>query len=331
MADINEIAIPTGIAQVFGTITPEWIDMNVVATAFTETLPIKKIKKSYKPDDKIINSEYYRSVFLNNNYKRKEDAFNIEFLFEPFLKKHLNLDKKVHFTSLDNFKKKFKITSNILDPMQQVWDKFGHSKLLCGGKMIDFFLNKSKEESNNDYDIFSIDGNCIDIRTLGDVNSLINYSHVSEISVNGHSFQFIHRDYSDPEEILYNFDIRACCICTDGNFVYWIKNCLQDIKKKKLIYNSLPDRFTNFIRVQKYIQKGYEITNADFLLASLGLVKKFLDENDTTVSVNNLKSFLDRDYIYSKEDRLQNYIPDPITPELTQDNHIAVIDEDVPF
>ena len=91
-------------------------------------------------------------------------------------------------------------------------------------------------------------------------------------------FQAIANIYAGVEEVIQNFDLRVCSVATDGEYVYWIKGALRDIKEKTLVVNNVQANKGSVLRVQKYIQRGYNMAGPDFALASLSCLLSF--DND---------------------------------------------------
>ena len=226
-------------------------------------------------------------------------------LFLPHINK-IKIDSNIILSCpIEVFKRRLGITSNILDPMQELWDK--ETFFLSGGKLIDFFENKTLEESKSDYDLFFIDEpKKIKLLDAGYIlTSQLGY--LDEYVKDKIKVQCVNTIYASPEHIIQEFDIRACCICTDGKYIYWIKGSLKDIRKKKIVLTSPKVSHNVFLRIIKYIKKGYDIDIPDLTLASICL----LDSLDEVLPKDIL---INRDYIQDSRtgymavepERLQN-------------------------
>ena len=194
----------------------------------------------------------------------------------------IKIKDDISFTSLENFKKKFKITSNLLNPMEDIWEEYPNA-ILGGGKMIDFFLNKSLSDSTNDYDVYNADGcsYCNKIKNVGK-----SFNHLYEATINGYDFQFMYNKIEEsyePEELISNFDFRCCAICTNNKYVWWVKGCLQDIRDKKLTTLNPRLSMGTYIRLSKYIQKGYTIDYPSYL----------------NICINSLETILKSFFVFS--------------------------------
>lgn len=223
----------------------------------------------------VINKE------LSHVFPQGSDVLHV--LFSPFLSHLQKGQVKILSCPLEKFKRRFKITSDILNPMIELWDS-GHVFTLAGGKMIDFFMNKSLAESTNDYDCFSVStaGPLTLFERLSGRDDYIectNLTYLYEIVSNSLNkyhpikLQAVTCVYANQENIIENFDIRACAIACDGKTVYWVKGCLQDIKKKVIVSLSPSVGKMALTRILKYVKKGFEIAIPDLAIASI----KFLD------------------------------------------------------
>ena len=226
--------------------------------------------------------------------------------FSPFINR-TKIKDNVYFTSLDNFKKKFKITSDVLSPMKIFWEKYPNA-ILAGGKLIDFVLNKSIGESTNDYDVYGIgylDERYFDRSLLKNIKTFI---HLTEFELHDFKFQFINsrEDSTEPEDIICNFDFRCCAICTNGRYIWWVKDSLQDIRDKKLTTLSPKLSVGTHIRLSKYITKGYTIDYPSYL----NLCITSLEAAVRSKKANKLNLMLNRSYKYNREDMEYEVVDD---------------------
>lgn len=195
---------------------------------------------------------------------------------------------EVSFTSLDNFKRKFKITSDILSPMEEIWEEYPEA-LLAGGKLIDFFLNKPLSESVNDYDVYNMNGFEICKKKGKEVVTLF---HLYEAKINNYMFQFMNHNADggiEPEELISNFDFRCCAICTNGKYIWWVQGCLQDIRDKKLTTLNPRLSMGTHIRLSKYLAKGYSIDYPSYIticINSLDTILKSKRDNKVSIALN---------------------------------------------
>lgn len=67
--------------------------------------------------------------------------------------------------------------------------------------------------------------------------------------------------YSSMEELINSFDITACCHATDGNVIVTKYSSVRDTFKKKINFNRIEFPNSTMKRTQKYIQKGFTLTN----------------------------------------------------------------------
>jgi hypothetical protein len=87
-------------------------------------------------------------------------------------------------------------------------------------------------------------------------------------------FDLISRDFGkSPEDSINNFDFVCCALAIDNkNKVYWHKDALEDIEKKRLTILNPSNTVSTLLRIQKYVKKGYSI--------DLENAKKLLDSHD---------------------------------------------------
>lgn len=217
-------------------------------------------------------------------------------LFRPFIQKTLKPPYVINRARVEVFKRRFGITSDILDYLDRMRG-YGLEPILAGGKMIDWFNNLSAEESTNDYDLWFTSTH--QLQTIYDnwesfgLRGGIDKGHVFEAydRQSHKQVQFIMTPYGDMEEVLSLFDIRACAIACDGEYVYWVKGCLQDIKSRKLVIQNITPRAVTAVRVQKYIRKGYEISSPDFGLAAISYLGSMRNDSDGSFDRHTIRDF----------------------------------------
>ncbi len=224
----------------------------------------------------------------------------LEKLFKPFVKELIPFSITTKSISKEIFKRRFKIDSNIFDLVDKLSSE-GIRFMLAGGKVRDWFLNLDTYESTNDYDLwfptqedFSrgikyFEGLCID----GTVKEKYVKGHLFEYHWKGERYswkvQCMKTSFSCVEELLQDFDIAACGIGYDGEYIYWTKDCLRDIRSKVIRFQKFRPNKLVWPRVLKYINKGFSIANADFAIASLVMLSTVTDFD---VNQDNLKKFL---------------------------------------
>jgi hypothetical protein len=223
----------------------------------------------------------------------------IETIFAPYLGTMFKKDHPIIKCSIETFKKRFKITSDVLSPMEKLWER--HNFVIAGGKMIDFFSNKTLSESDNDYDVFFIEstlGGDNQLRTtlnddkwtlIGDIGYLEEYTK-EDIKI-----QLIQKPYASCQDIIEEFDFKACAICTDGKYVYWIKGAIKDIKNKQLTALCPRSTLNSMYRISKYLGKGYEIKTPDLAFIAI----RFLD---SLYEINPRKdeARFNRDFVFDR-------------------------------
>lgn len=270
------------------------------------------------------NNVQFKNLTDNSYLKSIQDnKLDIESLFSPFINK-TKIKYHVNFTTLVNFKNKLKITSNLLDPMIPIWN-INKNIILAGGKMIDFVMNKSLSESTNDYDLYpiyydmhSLNSSCNNLKLKTTLSYLTEYE-----DKDNNLYQVMKcSDISEPEDIIESFDFRCSAICTNGKYVWWINGCLHDIRDKKIVMLNPKCILSNGIRLQKYINKGFSISQTDYLLSCIKTVQAMLDYEYTSHEyvkqkfeniIFNRDAIYDRSLIqYDKIDNQANFEQAPI-------------------
>jgi hypothetical protein len=60
-----------------------------------------------------------------------------------------------------------------------------------------------------------------------------------------------------------------------------LKGAIRALRKKQFKFINLPVRRSQFIRIEKYIKKGYSVSQSDWGIASLGFLMSLKDTPDT--------------------------------------------------
>jgi len=82
-----------------------------------------------------------------------------------------------------------------------------------------------------------------------------------------------------PQQVIEQFDFNACCAAFDGEYFYYSKNFVRDVKTKKLSINQISYPAATIKRMVKYAAKGYNINDAcvEFMQEVSGAI--FQEEN----------------------------------------------------
>lgn len=219
-------------------------------------------------------------------------------MFKPFVDAVHRPRMLVMKTRKDVFMKRFDITSDILDYIDLL-RSHGMDFVLAGGKMIDFVNNVSMEDSVNDFDLWSIDETAFHtmnkvLSDYSDFKVLASKPHVTDWidTVRDKKLQVVNKPYADVSDIVSSFDIRACAIAYDGEYIYWIKDTIRDIKDKRITIQTVEPRRTTFVRVEKYIQRGYHIDVPDLGLAAITFLGGMVNNEQA------IEFYTNRDYSY---------------------------------
>jgi len=98
--------------------------------------------------------------------------------------------------------------------------------------------------------------NCVFTCPLGELKTYKSFDH------EGMKIQLITKNfYPDMKHVISLFDINACCIAYDGEFLVTTRSAIRDIKKKRVTLNDIVAPNATFKRMLKYQNKGYRVTS----------------------------------------------------------------------
>lgn len=274
--------------------------------------PIKKELSIY--DEDVVNHELLRHTFPN--------GCSIETIFSPYLKKMFKKNNTILRCEINKFKRRFGITSNLLDPVKDI---LGPGIVLAGGKLIDWVNNKTLEESNNDYDLF-LSSHAPDFiyevqKKIKSENWSIasSLAHLEEYSKDNFKLQLVWKINCNEEDVIEQFDIRACAICTDGINVYWVKDAIRDSKNKKITMLNPRGNLQGLYRIAKYINKGFEIAIPDLAFVSIRFLDNIVERKprqvdflfDRNIEFDRLAAAADYDEALNQAQEETGMIPVP--------------------
>jgi len=245
-------------------------------------------------------------------------------IFAPLLRKTINISPRVNRVSISSFKSKLKIDSDALTLLDEM-KSAGLNFVLAGGKMIDYCMNE--QNSQNDFDIFFTSQVYLDdakkyllrngFDLLSEKGHVIEYFNVQR----QFKVQLVKSIFASQEAVICSFDLRLCAVAYDGNKVYWVDGALKDIKDKQIVVQVIRPIKTCFIRVMKYVGRGFEIKAPDLALTAIS----FLSSMDRLDAVTH-GYFTDREYLYNSALEQSEYdftgTPPIIVPVLDNEESI---------
>jgi len=123
---------------------------------------------------------------------------------------------------------------------------------------IDLFFNDEKEGIVCSERILSEDNSWFEMET----NNSVNFLCKNKKEGNSVKVQLIKKIFSDPEEMINNFDFTVCSCAYLPHlkkFIY-VDTFFEDLKKKKLTFNKTPNIGLSYKRVEKYVyEKGFKM------------------------------------------------------------------------
>jgi len=234
-----------------------------------------------------------------------DNEFGLDYLdalFGDFVRTN-GISPAIRFAKIDTFRRRLGITSDITNFIDDLYEA-GYPCVLAGGKMIDFVRNLSSAESLNDYDLWCLTDehrrrlNHWSFRSEFNLKAVMPYKpHVMEYTSQDGTkdIQVIQRIYSTVDEILGMFDFRTCGIAYDGRYVYWLEGALKDTKNKELVMQCILPKAILAHRLQKYIRKGYTVSNVDFGLAAVAFLEAQLGSREGSTDLRQ-RAFNDRSF-----------------------------------
>jgi hypothetical protein len=254
-------------------------------------------------DNDVVNADLLKKIVPNGSA--------IETIFAPYIGKMFRKHNPVLRCEISRFNRIFGITSDVLEPIKRILENY--KCFIAGGKLIDYVMNKTKEESDNDFDVFFTDeyfgkpivDSGVDLVSYITNNSFIqiaNTGYLTEYAFNNIKLQLIQKSYAEPADILENFDIRACAICTDGKYIYWIKGAIKDIRKKRITIINPKSNLLSMYRISKYINKGFEIKIPDLSFVAIRFLDSLYERNDNKNEIR-----FDREIEFDRMQHMADY------------------------
>lgn len=152
---------------------------------------------------------------------------------------------------------------------------------LAGGAITSIFTNKDI----NDYDIFFKHKKDI-VRFLNKESYITNFKsdYAITITKNGKTIQLIYKhEYPTAQDVLNLFDFSVCMGCYDFSTEEFVLGdaFLEDLASKTIHFNPKTDSpIMSFIRIKKYINKGYDIPVPEMFKLGFTISQQNVDSYD---------------------------------------------------
>jgi hypothetical protein len=232
-------------------------------------------------------------------------------LFGPLISKIQIKDKRVLSVPVYRFLRKSGISTDVLSVTDELYAA-GMDFILAGGKLIDFCNNVPMGQSFNDYDIWFLNRENL----LKTCSLLIGQGYYM-VADKGHVIEYVHLErkiklqliktiYSCIEEILEVFDLRCCAVAYDGKRIHWLRHALKDIKYKRIVVKNLEPYPMIWVRIAKYISKGYTLTAPDAALASIAFLMS-IENKASELFTQRDRTWLDMAVERADDDYTSNY------------------------
>lgn len=222
----------------------------------------------------------------------------MEKVYSPMIKNLTMFDNPISMVPVEKFKSRLKINSNVLDPLDEL-KSIGCNFVLAGGKLRDFVSSRDISSSFNDYDLWFLDEKSWDLANeYFDTTFRLHCrrkktikSHVVEYTVeeDGYTWniQLVRGKYGSVEDLISDFDFSCCSIAYDGENIFYAKYALRDIVDKRIRFQNYRPNKNVFVRVEKYLKKGYFIRHGDYAIASIALLSNVENHPDNQVLFTN--------------------------------------------
>jgi hypothetical protein len=264
-----------------------------------------------------IDKNQYEAGVIKNSKHLKENL-NLYDVFSHVIDNNFIKNKKVFSCDVNRFAKWFNLDKSLFEFVDKFHAK-GLDPILAGGKIVDLMLGKKFEADDNDIDFFFLseksrremedyllgqrpyesDFDFPMLRKAQECTRTVDFNHITEFNYEGFKLQLIKKEYSFIEEILENFDIRACAFAYFHGTIYWVKGALKDIKEKKINFLTVrKESYTSYIRILKYNKKGFDVSAGNMLISCIQMLQ-FLIEGR---GANKEKLFTDAGFFPDREE-----------------------------
>ena len=152
---------------------------------------------------------------------------------------------------------------------------------VAGGALRDYFIEGNCDTSK-DIDVFFQNEDDFKKASLylnKITGSDFSNGDVTNFTINQRKIQLIGlHNFKNPKETIDSFDFTICCAAVDKQTVYFSEKFLDDIKKKELIIQKLPYPIGTLKRLQRYVKKGFTMSESN--LCKLALAISEIDTDD---------------------------------------------------
>ena len=269
----------------------------------------------------LINKEYLSSLFFedikNTNRLKELYQFLIDNIFKNIYDEHKKRypKKGIVCAERNKFLRKLKIDpeNSILKELDLALNK-STDAFVSGGCLIDllkgnitisgdidlwFFQNTDlfafENENNKNCDALSNTSNYVLFEGLEEFSVPVQCMYQIPDFVDGWTYeQYI-------KTIIGKYDYRLCSIAYDGSYFWWRLGCLSDIHKNRIVVQNEKNSRNAALRLQKYSGRGYHMSNLDYIVNSLNMIKTLTDNREVFS-----RFILDDKFNYSEEAQALN-------------------------
>lgn len=269
---------------------------------------------------------------INELYAYQTQEYLLDIIFNKLISDLTITDYTVLSSNIDKLTRRLNLTSDALtsnETVNNILKEFNKNEtriLLAGGKVIDFFCNKSGIESTGDFDLW-----CLNQQAYSEIHTYLsgqNYNlgitkekvinvDCREYTVNSTCSTFVKNDHSiqlifstdddDIDDIFRKFDFRCCCVAYDGKSIYVMKHALRDIYNRKIVVKSKKPTKAANTRLVKYINKGFTIEKGDLVMLVLGELA-YMTNDTRSLSLKRSSGILRKKTVYTSADSVDDIL-----------------------
>ena len=268
---------------------------------------------------KLVNKEYLSSLYFENisSQNRFKELYHlvIDNLFKNIYDEHKKRYLKKSIVCIEKNKFLHKLGIDLENPILKELDlalNKSTDAFISGGCLVDlikgnitisgdidlwFFQNTNLFEFENNYRDYIVKG----------IPNFILFEDIEGLSV---PLQAMYRtsDYTENmsyenyiKAVISKYDYRLCSIAYDGSYFWWRLGCLSDIHKNRIVVQNEKSSRNAGLRLQKYSGRGYKMSNLDYIVNSLNMIKTLTDNREVFS-----RFILDEKFNYSEEAQTLN-------------------------
>jgi len=134
---------------------------------------------------------------------------------------------------------------------------------VAGGAVLSYIDNRPI----NDFDIYFTNKEdrrkCFDYLKAKEGIVTVNNDIIIRMLYNNKTLELTTNYYESPQHCVDDYDYSVCGIGVDCEKVYKVDNFYDGWRNKLLVLNNIQNPVKNLIRMQKYLRRGYRMTETE--------------------------------------------------------------------